>query len=505
MESTTPTPPAFRGFHWALGGIVAVCAAVRFAAARNDLWLDEVWSLRLVQQVHSAAEIVTRLWHDNNHPLNSLWLYLVGPEQPAWKYRLLAWATGTATVFLAGLIGRRQYQLLHPAEEPRRAQVAGLIGATLVGGSYLLIHYSSEARGYGPVVAGGFLAMFALVRTSTRPDSAWALLYGLACIVGLLAHLVAFQVMLGGVAWSVVVAFRTWPRWRDRAVHLACWHVLPWAFLGLYYFGFVRKVEIGGGPKLPLVNVLGSLAAFTAGLPEGVGTAVALPLVLVALVVALACILRRDRALAAFYLTAIFLAPALGVMASRFMLLYPRYFIMSAALALLAGSYGLARLWFWERIGPMGRKRPLGRTAAAVLLTAFLAGNGLHTARLLRDGRGQYQAALRYIAERTPTNEITVTSDSDFRNYGMMDYYRAAVGPAHTLRYFPGTQLPPDGPQWIFLHRLDEATPPPPAELEIAGSWRYRLERTFPHAPLSGWDWYVYGRVEAGTPPPVAR
>jgi hypothetical protein len=73
--------------------------------------------------------------------------YLLAPAKADWTYRLLSWFTGTATVGLAGLIARRQFQLLHPGEAPGRAWAAGLITATLVGGSYFLIHYFAEARG----------------------------------------------------------------------------------------------------------------------------------------------------------------------------------------------------------------------------------------------------------------------------------------------------------------------------------------------------------------------
>lgn len=228
MTKPTPAvPPLQSRFYWALGAVVAVFGAVRFACLFNDLWLDEIWSLGLVGQIHSPAEILTRLWHDNNHPLNSLWLYLLGPAKPDWTYRLLSWFTGTATVGLAGLIGRRQFQLLHPGEAGAKAQRAGLITAMLVGGCYLLIHYSSEARGYAPAVGFGFLAIHALWRAPARPTSAWAGVYGLSCVLGLLSHLVAFQVMLAGLVWSLTQALRSWDRWRDRIVHLACWHLVP--------------------------------------------------------------------------------------------------------------------------------------------------------------------------------------------------------------------------------------------------------------------------------------
>ena len=164
MKPPNQTPIAARGFYWALVAIVAVFGAVRLGCAWNDLWLDEIWSLRLVQALHSPAEIVTRLWHDNNHPLNSLWLYLLGPGQAEGAYRLLSWFTGTVAVGLAGLIGRRLYLQLHPDEEAGRAQVAGLLTAGQVGGTDFLVQYFSEGRRYAP--AGGifFLSVYGMGR-----------------------------------------------------------------------------------------------------------------------------------------------------------------------------------------------------------------------------------------------------------------------------------------------------------------------------------------------------
>jgi len=267
-------------------------------------------------------------------------------------------------------------------------------------------------------------------------------------------------------------------------------------FLGLYYWGFARRVEIGGGPKLALGNVLGTLSAFSLGLPSSWGVFVALPLFAGVIVVALVLLWRRDRALLGFYLTAILVAPALGMWASRFALIYPRYFIVSAAIGLLLAGYVLARLWDAGRAVCM---------VCVVLLGGFLLGNGMHATRLMRDGRGQYQAALRHIAERTPAGMITVSSDSDFRNFAIVDYHAKAVGSGHTLQYCPGNQLPPDGPQWVLVHRLDDTVPPSAADLDIAGRWHFRLERVFPHAPLSGWEWYVYRNLDPSVLPPVLR
>src|SRR5438128_1765967 len=83
-----------------LGAILVAAAAVRFACLFGDLWLDEIWSLRLLETVRSPVEILTRLLHDNNHPLNSLFLYLLMPAKAEWTYRLFSWATGSAAVWI---------------------------------------------------------------------------------------------------------------------------------------------------------------------------------------------------------------------------------------------------------------------------------------------------------------------------------------------------------------------------------------------------------------------
>ncbi len=75
--------------------VCLIATALRIAAARGELWLDEVWSIRLVQEhAHSPSDIFLHLQHDNNHFLNSLWVYAVGPDGSAWMYRWPAVVAG---------------------------------------------------------------------------------------------------------------------------------------------------------------------------------------------------------------------------------------------------------------------------------------------------------------------------------------------------------------------------------------------------------------------------
>jgi hypothetical protein len=463
--------------------VVAASAGIRLACLFNDLWLDEIWSLNLVSLIDSPLKIFTQLLHDNNHPLNSLFLYLVMPAEADWPYRLLSWATGAVSVALAGMIGRRQFQLLHPGDLSAGAAAAGVVTAAMLGGSYLFIHYSSEARGYAPAVCFSLLAVYALLRRGGRGASGWAGVYGFACVLGLLSHLAAIQVVIGGLVWSATENLGRRPGWRDGLLDLARWHLLPCAFVGLYYAGFVSRLEVGGGPDISLIGVLGEAAAFSLGLPAGLGAAVALPVMLAFVILGLWLIWRRpNRGLAGFHVTAVLVTPALLLVPGRFAYLYPRYFIVSAAGGLILAGYVLARLWCSGRGS---------RVACLAILAAFLTGNGFHTARLVRDGRGQYQRALRHIVERTPTAVVTVSSDHDFRNGAIVTYYAIVAGPGRLIQYCPDDKLPAEGTQWLIVHHLDGESALP-QELHDARNHRFRLDGVFRYSALSGWDWYVY-------------
>jgi hypothetical protein len=255
-----------------LGIAVAAFAALRLACLHNDLWLDEIWSLQLAGLVHSPLQLLTRLQSENNHPLNSLWLFLLGPTAPEWAYRLLSWATGSAAVWLAGLLAQRQFRRMHPADAEGGAEAAGLITVLLFGGSYLLVLYSSEARGYAPALCFSLLAGYALLRAPAAPRSAWAVVYWLACALSLLSHAVSAQVVIAGLGFSLVALARSAESREKRAASLLWWHALPLLFLAGYFLFFFRHLVPGGATfagtnHVPLGFVLGDLAAFSLGFP----------------------------------------------------------------------------------------------------------------------------------------------------------------------------------------------------------------------------------------------
>jgi hypothetical protein len=48
---------------------------LRLFAASGALWLDEVWALQVIRELETFAEIFSKYRSDNNHLLQSMWLY----------------------------------------------------------------------------------------------------------------------------------------------------------------------------------------------------------------------------------------------------------------------------------------------------------------------------------------------------------------------------------------------------------------------------------------------
>ena len=477
---TSSSSVSFRWGVIVIGAIVAF-ALVRLAGMFGDLWLDEIWSVRMVEQIKSPWEILTVLRHDNNHPLNSLWLYLLGPGAADWSYRLLSWLAGSASVGLAGAIAWRQTLNLSPGETAT-AKLTAALAMVLTGGSYLLIHYSSEARGYAPMLACALFAVWALQHADEEKWGRWAVGYAVAATLGLLAHVAMAEVLLAGMVWSAGGVIRSGADWKRPTIRSIIWHAVLGAMAAVYYFGFVAKLEIGGGPQNPLFKTLGETAAYTLGLPVSAGTFAFVLFVLLCAMGIFALWRGRDWRTAVFYGVVLFAAPALAMAASKFTLLFPRYFLLNAALALPLIAHGLA--WIWR----CGRG---GRMIVLIALAGFLAGNALPVSRLARDGRGQYSAALREIASHAQAREISLSSDHDFRNHLLIDYYRAAAGEGHEFVYYSVEQAPPWGVQWVLFHRFAGDEPPPAVIADARGN-QYVREYHYSHTALSGWDWYVY-------------
>lgn len=454
--------------------VVLVAAfALRVAASAGDLWLDEIWSLRMAEQVSSPLGVLTELHHDNNHPLNTLGMLLLGRQDRLALYRIPSVLAGMGAVGLAWWIGRR------------RGRGSAALAAGLVAISFPMVVYASEARGYAAAVflaLGAFLAMeFHLDRGGRRAAVAFA-----ACsILGVLAHLTFLYAYMGAATWWVVRLGRRRVRARDALHSFALLHAVPLAFFALVYAVDVSRLASGGGHPESWTNALVRSFSLVLGGPAFGGIALAVGLVAIAAAGFAFLVLGRegsDRWV--FFAVVLFAAPAVVHLAFPGDVAYARYFLIPLAFLLVLVADLLSHV---GRLGVTGRRFVL----AVVVIVAF--GNTVHLARFLGDRRGSYEETARFLRAETRAEIVTVGGDHDFRNRTVLAFYAERLGPGKSIAYFDRDAWPTPSPEWFLAHRQDPDEPRP-SHLTGPSGEAYDLVRVFPYGGLSGWDWYVYRR-----------
>lgn len=479
-ESGDRVPAGVRRWSAAVVAVAAAGAVLRLGAARGDLWLDEVWSIAAAGGVQSFREILTALHHDNNHYLVTAYLFVLGDGWDSLAYRLPAIAAGVGTVVLVAL---------HPFRQDR---LEALTSAVLLATSYILVHYSSEARGYAPTLFFALACYTAADRFLDTRRGRWGLIFGLSATLGLLSHLTFVFVLAGLGTWVGC----EWFRGRRLEASSLAYAAVPLAVFGFLWFADVRWMQIADGPRWPVTNVLRELVRATFGLPRGPAEFLAIPLL--AVVGHGLFAMARDRDPRWVLAVVPFVAAlAVTLFSSRLKMIAPRYFLVSVPFFLMAMGHSLA-------VGfRAGRS---GRAIYAATVLVFCGGGLASSAGLVRHGRGGYREAVRFIAYKTPGDAATVGSDHDWRNGLMLDYYiarelgaaseRIVYLPTDRWSNFETPEKKADGaPLWYLVHDFRE-DPRPLQDLAGPDGQRYRLEEVFPYAGLSGWSWILYRRVD---------
>lgn len=464
-------------------GIAVLAGVLRWVAAGDDFWQDEIWSWVRTIQYPSTLKLLF-VNDENNHILNSWFMTWLGPDRFWFYYRLPNVIAGTGSVLLAGWINRR------------RGAAAVLAGMTLLGASYLLVHYSSEARGYGLVVFFSLLAFALLDATTNRPAFGLDLAFAVACILGVLSQAVFVYAFASLLAWAVMrrlsdlrlsklgapelrhinASRRAW--WMHTLVRFG----IPIVFMAWLYWINLRLRMNAGGPILPFFGVISQTLSLTVGGPwAGAGAVTAALATTVVLIAAIVRLRRTHDDTWVFYACILFVMPIallLGTMRNE---IYPRYFVISVAFAciLLGQVFAVC----WDRGG-------VTRGTVVVLLLLILIGDSGHIARLVLVGRGRYFAALDDIVTATKSPEVRIGSDFDFRNRMLVGFYARMFN--RPIIYFDKKDWPDDGPEWYLAQDLDPDGHFP-AEVTVSGH-TYALQNEYPYAGLSGWRWGVYRR-----------
>jgi hypothetical protein len=457
---------------------VALCFAYLLSwtlilvAATGDLWLDEIWSIRVAQAARIPTEILTRFHHDNNHVLNTLFLWLVGVQSTLFVYRLLAVASGMVALLLVGYLARTW------------GSVEILLSVALTGFSYPLVLYFSEARGYAPAIMFA-LWSYVLIRQNWSQFSPRRLIgFWTASILGILSHLSFVIVSTALLLFSVANEIRIAGSYRRWLIHVLAHHLPPFAFFAWFYVFFARDMVVGGGPLITKWDVLTQTSTLLLGFPENLFFTEVGVLCLMAVLVAGSYTLYRDRDEQwLFFCFVLVVAPMLMVIVARPKYLYVRYFIVCFPFFYLLLSYLLCHLY------RSVKNNARWLVVAAVFL--LLAGQINRLVPLLELGRGSYRAALTHILENSPEGIVRIGSDHDFRNRMLVDFYAPFLTRSHTLRYIPQTDWHREPPDWILTHSGEVSYQPPP-DITVPGVGVYHFFAAYRFSGVSGWNWFLY-------------
>jgi len=473
---------------WLLGLGLVLAAALRIPGLGTELWMDELLSLRSVESLRSPLGVFTGIHTDNNHYLNSLWLWSAGARAPWWLMRLPPLVLGIAVVAVAYRIARS------------RGRVAAVVTGALFALSYPLIHYSSEARGYGYVALFALLAYAAFRVWHGGGGRRYGLAYGLCASLALLSHLAFLTVFAAFLIWSGFDVLRSRGERTRQIVRHGSVHALPTATLGLLYVVDIRHMVVLGGPRITVVQSwlsgIGLLAGGAPGILAGLVAAAAALAVGTELVRSF----QRGDTESLFFAFAILLPLMIGVVASYGA---ARYYLTSLLFALLLLGRFLAT----------GLDSKTWRASALVLILGFAGVNVLQTARFATTGRGRYLEALTDMAASATREPVSVAGSHDLGNVLAMDYYSGLLPEPTAFAY----RCHPDRMYMCSLSRPSRAAGEAPPEFYLKSFFTdrfsaealisvpdlgdYEFVRSYPKYGLSGIAWALY-RLSASSSAP---
>ena len=471
----------------ALCGIVAatvVGCLLRIVMAQGDLWLDEAWSLKLVAGISSPWAVFWEISHDNNHFLNSFWLSWLGPEAPAWAYRVPSVVFGTLAIPIAAGIGWR------------RGRVGAVVAAWFVALSMPLVIYGSEARGYAGLVACSLVAIASFEpafdglmvgQTPGRSQATWIL--GLSIGIGTLCHLT----MLATLAIpGLTAALRLKSSGRNLGTcidltttlfgpSLLCLLPAMAAILaGLVYRGGFETGDVVTFTISDFGAGFGGMLRCMLGLPRVVPTSlvffVATALVVVAFTVDGIAPLLRSLGFAG-----LIVLPAGMAFAHLPNLEFPRYFLVPGLVSLLIEADLVGRLW--------GRGSTIPCVAAISLLCATTIGQAAADLSAVVAGRGASGEALSIMAQ---DGRAAYSSDSQFKSATVAEV--AARRQHIALTYVSADRFCSDVPDWYIVTDGEAEAPSLISLGQGSCSVPFAKRATFPASELSGMRWILYRR-----------
>jgi Dolichyl-phosphate-mannose-protein mannosyltransferase len=440
--------------------LILIATLLRLPGIFSQLWLDEYFSLLSARAAHSPLDIFTRFHSDNNHWLNTLWMYLVRSHDDPWRFRLLSLAAGIGTVILAWIWARR----FGPAH--------ALAAVTLLGFSEFLIEYSSDARGYALL---GFFSLGSLLlfeKYIARPTRSNGAALSICCALAILSHITGIMVWLG-IAAALLLTGR-----RKTGAGWIIWpNVLPAAVVATLYFLDIRHWSRAGGPPNTWHTPLEAAGALVGCKPGWIAAAAAGLMLAIYIAQVLQLRRRGNDSWISF--------AALGLLIPAFLSLVPTSQYIHARYIYVTGLFGF--LLLARAIGNWLSAGGACRVAAAIVLVIFAACNLIQLVPFLRHGRGDYRGAVQYLASHTAGPVVTAACPEYPGADGeLLKYYWHINGTTRTLRVVDTR----DAPQWLVIEKNTR----PMIPIDVAGGRRpYVHVADFPSAGVvSGITWSIY-------------
>ncbi len=453
---------------FALG--ILLSSSLIVLAARGDLWLDEIWSLSFAETAKTPWEILSLFKHDNNHILNTLFVYLIGKQQNLLLYREFAIISGIASFVLIVKIASQWGRL------------EGIFVLLLAGTSYPLILYFSEARGYAPAILFGLLSFYILQDLQIRYSPVKLVLFWLASMLGVLAHLTFIIVFSALAVYIIHHEFTV-----NKTFFVTSWRIMkylsvPFVFIISFYFYYIRGMAIGGGPPVDKYAELAKGADCLLGLPDALWS-IGLLLILLILSFVVFMAYSEKKPVWTFYLAVLLIIPASIIAVTNPAYFHFRYIIVCFPFYYLILSFILAKVWRVD-------KKVL-RSLVVLVIFLYVAGQSMYLSPLFRYGRGNYQAIIKEMVDTTAANVITVGSDNDFRNKVVLSFYARFLPDGKTIQYVNQESWASQPPEWLIVHSLDESAVPEPW-VQTSTNLIYRLIKTEKFSGNSGFSWFLY-------------
>lgn len=449
---------------------------LRVKGAGGELWLDEIWTLDLIAPAGSAADIFLNTPHANNHYLNSLWLWLVGRDASVLVMRSGAVLMGALSILAAA------------AAVAKQGKTALSVSAALFATSYFFIHYGSEARGYSGMIFCVLVAKAAMDRLiETRPPVVAWWIFGAAVSIGGFFHV---TMVASALALALTAALQMFDENRlRRGLQIAGVSVLACVpFVAVFAANMLTPgFQIGNVDSFTfgaLFKGLAGMARATIGFSDSLGD-VSCILAASALAILGLTILPRSRRF--FPIVAIFVIPAIYVVARAPTQAYPRFHILTAIGLLLLMSEVVAILL-------AGGRTQKALACIALVFFAFFQTQAL--ANFYRFSRGSYREAVRFMAAN---GHATYAAEWIGETTRVVRHATKTTGDG--LIFAPIEALCETPPEWLI--RSTFVDNPAPLENHTALSApsgacakRFVLARSFPAWGLSGVNWWIYRRTD---------